>query len=126
MPQRLLVFVLFVLGLLVSTIASAATTAYAGTRVGAFDLAAHVGVGLSINQAAEKHRAIGFTCDGIASGSPHAAEAAPGAGSGLEALASRVNPQGFCNNCGSVAIAVDPDDRRCSGFGYGHRTDADE
>jgi hypothetical protein len=70
MPRRLLVFVLFVVGLLVSTIASAHTPGYAGTRVGAFDL----GVGLAVDQAAEKHRGIGFTYDEIASGSPHAAE----------------------------------------------------
>jgi hypothetical protein len=69
-----LVFVLFVVGLLVPTIASARTPGYAGTRVGAFDLAVHVGVGLSVDQAAEKHHGIGFTCDEAASGSPHAAE----------------------------------------------------
>jgi hypothetical protein len=34
-------------------------------------------------------------------------EAAPGAGSGLRALVSRMNPQGFENNCGSVAISLD-------------------
>ncbi len=76
MPRRLLVFVLFVVGLVLPTIASARTPGYAGTRVGAFDLAVHVGVGLSVDQAAEKHRGIGFTCDEIASGSPHAAEGA--------------------------------------------------
>ena len=30
---------------------------------------------LSVDQAAEENRGIGFTCDEIASGSPHAAEA---------------------------------------------------
>jgi hypothetical protein len=78
MPRRFFVFVLFIVGLVVPTIASAATTAYAGTRVAAFDLAVHVGIGLSVDQASEKHRGIGFTCDEIASGSPHAAEAGGG------------------------------------------------
>jgi hypothetical protein len=82
MPRRLLVFVLFVVGLLVPTIASARTPGYAGTRVGAFDLAVHAGVGLAVDQAAEEYRGIGFTCDEIASGSPHAAEGAVGGGSG--------------------------------------------
>jgi hypothetical protein len=80
MPRRLLVFVLFVIGLLVPTIASANTLVYAGTRLVAVDLAVHVGVGLSVDQAAEKHRGIGFTCDEIVSGSPHAA------GGGTKAL----------------------------------------
>lgn len=75
MPRRLLVFVLFVVGLLVPTIAMARTPGYAGNRVGAFDLAVHVSVGLSVDQAAEEHRGIVFTCDEIASGSSHAAEA---------------------------------------------------
>lgn len=79
MPRRLLVFVLFVVGLLVPTIAMARTAGYAGTRVGATGLAVHVGVGLSVDQAAEKHRGIGFTCDEIASGSPHAAGGGGGA-----------------------------------------------
>jgi hypothetical protein len=106
MPRRLLVFVLFVLGLLVSTIASAATTAYAGTRVGAFDVAVHVGVGLSVDQASEKHRRIGFTCDEIASGSPHAAEGIGTAEGALGKMATSAPEQFFVENGVRRSLAV--------------------
>ena len=78
----LLAWLVAILGILVPSIASAATTANLETRVMAFELVAPTLIGRSTARTTEKHPEKSNAYDEIASGSPLAAEGMGGMGGG--------------------------------------------
>jgi hypothetical protein len=107
-PSLLLAWLIAILGILAPSIASAATTANLQTRVKAFELVVPTLIGRSTARTPEKHPKKSNAYDGIASGSPLAAEGGAGASRGMTTLYRAVSEAELADVGASGALRAGP------------------